>query len=213
MALSILLHAVDKVNLPWLQRNEEILNFKVLNGLLQFYMEGWYFSLCCVRFPRVYTLQPLWKRFISNMKWAFQVPFISQMKSSYHESTFATQKLTCVFKVRGRSQTTFTKFGFFWPPTPLRLHFIWYESLQKVNFLITYPPPLVNVVCEQPLTITYCACVVLHWIDIAICVCNLHVLVSMVRHCCIHLLGSICVYQLGYGDFHHYQTKEYPICF
>ena len=22
---------------------------------------------------------------------------------------------------------------FFWPPTPLRLHFLWYKSLQKVN--------------------------------------------------------------------------------
>ena len=32
--------------------------------------------------------------------------------------------------------------------TPLRLHFLWYKSLQKVY---TYPPPLVNVVCEHPL--------------------------------------------------------------
>ncbi len=42
--------------------------------------------------------------------------------------------------IRGRSQTTFTKFGFFWPPTPLRLHFLWYKSLQKVNFFDHLPP-------------------------------------------------------------------------
>ena len=33
---------------------------------------------------------------------------------------------------------------------PLRLHFIWYKSLQKVDFFTTYPPPLVNVFCERP---------------------------------------------------------------
>ena len=44
------------------------------------------------------------------------------------------------YAVRGRSQTTFTRFVFFWPPTPLRLHFLWYKSLQKVGFLTTYPP-------------------------------------------------------------------------
>ena len=42
--------------------------------------------------------------------------------------------------VRGRSQTTFTRFGFFWPPSPLRLHFLWYESLQKVDFFDHLPP-------------------------------------------------------------------------
>ena len=44
----------------------------------------------------------------------------------------------------------FKIFGFFGPPTPLRLHFIWYKSLQKVDFFTTYPPPLVNVFCERP---------------------------------------------------------------
>ena len=44
------------------------------------------------------------------------------------------------YEIRGRSQTTFTKFGFFWPPTPLRLHFLWYESLQKVDFFDHLPP-------------------------------------------------------------------------
>ena len=29
-------------------------------------------------------------------------------------------------------------FCFFWPPTPLRLHFLWYESLQKVDI---FGPP------------------------------------------------------------------------
>ena len=31
------------------------------------------------------------------------------------------------------------RFGFFWPPTPLRLHFLWYKSLQKVNFFDHLP--------------------------------------------------------------------------
>ena len=30
--------------------------------------------------------------------------------------------------------------SFFWPPTPLRLHFLWYKSLQKVNFFDHLPP-------------------------------------------------------------------------
>ena len=51
--------------------------------------------------------------------------------------------------LEGRSQTTFTIFVFIWPPTSLRLHYLWYKSLQKSGFLTTYPPPLVNVVCER----------------------------------------------------------------
>ena len=35
----------------------------------------------------------------------------------------------------------------------LRLHFLWYKSLQKVDFFDHLPPPLVNVVCEWPLTL------------------------------------------------------------
>ena len=53
--------------------------------------------------------------------------------------------------VRGRSQTTFTRFGFFWLPIPLRLRFLWYKFLQIVHFFGHLPPPLVNVVCERPL--------------------------------------------------------------
>ena len=49
--------------------------------------------------------------------------------------------------LKGRSQTTFTR-----PPTPLRLHFLWYNSLQKVDIFDHLPPPLVNVVCERPLS-------------------------------------------------------------
>ena len=57
------------------------------------------------------------------------------------------------YTVRGRSQTTFTKFDFFWPPTPLRLHFLWYESLQKVNFFDHLPPSS----CKRSLwTTPYC---------------------------------------------------------
>ena len=36
--------------------------------------------------------------------------------------------------IRGRSKTMFTKFGFFRPPTPLRLYFPWFQSLQKIDF-------------------------------------------------------------------------------
>ena len=42
--------------------------------------------------------------------------------------------------IRGRSQTTFTIFVFFWPHTPLRLHILWYKSLQKVDFFDHLPP-------------------------------------------------------------------------
>ena len=39
---------------------------------------------------------------------------------------------------------------------PLHLHFLWWESFHKVNFLDhAYPPPLVNVVCECPLGSAY----------------------------------------------------------
>ena len=41
---------------------------------------------------------------------------------------------------RGRSQTTLTRFGSFWPSTPFRLHFLWYKSLQKINFFDHLPP-------------------------------------------------------------------------
>ena len=34
-------------------------------------------------------------------------------------------------KIRGRSQTTFTRFVLFLTTYPLRLHFLWYKSLQS----------------------------------------------------------------------------------
>jgi hypothetical protein len=57
--------------------------------------------------------------------------------------------LPCLrFQFRGRSQTTFTRFDFFWPPTLLCLHFLWYKVYKKSIFLTTYSPPLLNVVCK-----------------------------------------------------------------
>ena len=52
--------------------------------------------------------------------------------------------------------TTFTRFGFFWPPTPCVYIFYGINVYKKSNFLTTYPPPLVNVVCERPLTFFFC---------------------------------------------------------
>jgi len=49
------------------------------------------------------------------------------------------REISWPFLYRGRSQTTFTRFGFFWPPTPLRLHFLWNKSLQKLNFFDQLP--------------------------------------------------------------------------
>ena len=40
--------------------------------------------------------------------------------------------------VRGRSQTTLTRFCHFWPPTPLCWQFLWYERWQKVDI---FGPP------------------------------------------------------------------------
>ena len=53
--------------------------------------------------------------------------FLTQKNSLY----CSIANLFLAKPIRGRSQTTFTRFTFFWPPTP---------------------PPLVNVVYERPLT-------------------------------------------------------------
>ena len=51
--------------------------------------------------------------------------------------------------IRGHSKTTLTSFGlFFWPHTPLCWQFLPDKSW---HFWATYPPFLVNVVCERPL--------------------------------------------------------------
>ena len=42
--------------------------------------------------------------------------------------------------IRGRSQTTFTRFVSFWQPNPICLHFLRYKSLQKVDFSDHLPP-------------------------------------------------------------------------
>ena len=68
--------------------------------------------------------------------------------------SFKKQCFLSPFLLRGRSQTTFTKFGFFWPPTPLRLHFLWYWWIRinttwphwgyttlKTPFTTRYIPP------------------------------------------------------------------------
>ena len=43
-----------------------------------------------------------------------------------------------LFTLRGRSQTTLANFRFFWPPTLLRWHFLWYKCWQKLDF---FGPP------------------------------------------------------------------------
>ena len=54
-------------------------------------------------------------------------------------------------QVRGRSQTTFTRFGFFDNLPPSVYIFYGINVYKKLIFLTTYPPTLVNVVCERPL--------------------------------------------------------------
>ena len=52
---------------------------------------------------------------LPDQQWQLQ-----QLQSLQSELQNHAEEIT----VRGRSQTTFTKFGFFLPPTPLRLHFL-----------------------------------------------------------------------------------------
>ena len=42
---------------------------------------------------------------------------------------------------RGRSKTTLTSFWHFWPPTPLRWHFLPYKRWQKSTFIDYLPVP------------------------------------------------------------------------
>ena len=56
------------------------------------------------------------------------------------------------YAFRGRSQTTFTRFVFFFDHLPPSVYiFYGIKVYKKSIFLTTYPPPLVNVVCERPL--------------------------------------------------------------
>ena len=69
------------------------------------------------------------------------VPHIRQNHATFqHKQQFAKG---AVNKLRLQDS------GFFWPPTPLHLHFLWYEFLQKVDYFGppgTYLPRFVNVV-------------------------------------------------------------------
>ena len=72
-------------------------------------------------------------------------------------------RLCFVTKARGRSKTTCTRFGFFDHLPPSVYIFFGIKVYKKSIFLTTYlPPPLVNVVCEWPLTritiLLYCPC-------------------------------------------------------
>ena len=72
--------------------------------------------------------------------------------STYIELTYLIQIWAKVSRVfRGRSQTTFTKFGFFYHLPPSVYFFYGMKVYIKSIFLTTYPPPLVNVGCERPL--------------------------------------------------------------
>ena len=54
--------------------------------------------------------------------------------------------------IKGRSQTAFTRFGFFFDHLPPSVYIFYGMKVYKKSiFLTTYPPPLVNVVCERPL--------------------------------------------------------------
>ena len=56
--------------------------------------------------------------------------------------------------LRGCSQTTLTSFCLFLTTCPPTLTFSNLVMVdKKLKFLTTYPPPLVNVVCEQPLIV------------------------------------------------------------
>ena len=86
--------------------------------------------------------------FIYCIKWTVHTENIFKLKCqkcniSIKTKSSAQSQMYFVIanvQIRGRSQTTFTRFGFFWPPTPLCLHFLWYKSLQKVDFFDHLPP-------------------------------------------------------------------------
>ena len=114
----------------------------------------------CINYVHLSTYRLRTKNLSSNflnqikniiLTWCSQFPFI-ELQEIYRFRIFPVglvreadgsgilKILRWSFWIRGRSQTTFTRFGFFWPPTPLRLHFLWYKSLQKVNFFDHLPP-------------------------------------------------------------------------
>ena len=70
-------------------------------------------------------------------EWIYTMHFLHSFCP--HKSRHVTY-LNSAFSSRGRSQTTLTRFGSFWPSTPFRLHFLWYKSLQKFDLLYHLPP-------------------------------------------------------------------------
>ena len=63
------------------------------------------------------------------------------------KNTNVNKQSNVIFWLRGRSQNTFTKICLF-----LTVYiFYGIKVYKKSTFLTTYPPPLVNVVCERPL--------------------------------------------------------------
>ena len=90
-------------------------------------------------FPKFWH-ELIYQRFYVDFMQILFVLFFLTTSCRYTIRGRSQTTFTLDFSIRGRSQTTFTNFGFFWPPTPLRLHFLWYESLQKVNFFDHLPP-------------------------------------------------------------------------
>ena len=81
-----------------------------------------------------------WKMIRNKVWYTTELSFLSASSASrpWKDLTW-----TNIQKLRWQS------FGFFWPPSPLCWQFLPYESW---HFWTTYPPLLVNVVCERPLT-------------------------------------------------------------
>ena len=75
------------------------------------------------------------------------------LSNTYKKCTSHVLELCCMYCLRGRSQTTFTKFGYHLPPSVYIFYGI--KVYKKSIFLTTYPLPLVNVVCERPLTMIW----------------------------------------------------------
>ena len=49
-------------------------------------------------------------------------------------------RIKTIFLDKGAFTNYIYKICLFWPPTPVRLHFLWYKSLRKVDFFDHLPP-------------------------------------------------------------------------
>ena len=65
-----------------------------------------------------------WIPFCNKVKNCYNIPVDDFRYNAAELSLNGTGKY---FLKRGCSQTTLTRFWLFWPPTPLRWHFLWYE--------------------------------------------------------------------------------------